>query len=272
MKQAIIYGITAAAVLVCIVGGATALHAAKPAPEAVADQQINVENFTEQKEALDALNPNEMAGGMIYDAGDGQGNVSMFADRDNNIYRYAADGRLIGLSKFVDEPDDNLPELNADQIREYADLYLAGLVDTSECYTLTDFEMRDDGSCYIVWDALCGDVITTDITSVTLEKNGTLRDFSLHHTGEFEGVTVTEAQVNKAIALAVARAVGDGEGVQLTKVQSPEEVRLTLNEASTISIAVGVSVEIQPDDPYMIEQGMTISSADIYNIPLDECI
>lgn len=175
MKQKIIYGVTVLAVTGCVVAGTAAIHtAAKPMPEAFAASQINPDNIEKQLDALEAIEQNELTGELIYDPGDELGTIIHYVDQDNNIYTYSEDGQLIGLKKFANQTNDSLPDLDEEQLRENARLYLAGLVDEPERYKLTRFEWNSDHTkLYASWNAYSGEVSTTDIVGVTMNKKGT---------------------------------------------------------------------------------------------------
>lgn len=255
-KQSVIYsilGVTLSVFAAAAVSGI--LISAKSAPEAVTDTPITPDNFTEQKAALEEIDPAELEEVLPHD-GD-----TLRHDADSNFYRFDENGKLIGIEKLAAQDESDLPDLTEEELREYAQLYFEGLVDDTSRYTLEEFAASSFGTYDVHWDALCCGYKTTDVVSVSLKKNGTLQRYFTRHTGDFADVTVTPEQIGDAIARAVEMA--EGPNITVTKVDGPDGVVITHDASGDLMLNVSISRKYTDS-----ESGLTFSSPDHFQVPI----
>ena len=252
-KQSVVYGILGVSLAVFAIAAVSKIvTSAKSSPEAIADTPVTPKNIAEQKAALEAVDQADLKDGMTHEG------ETLYHDADNNLYRYDENGKLIGLTKLADQDDASLPKLSEAELRDYAEQYLAGLVEDPARYTLEEFS-SDNGIYTAHWTARCCGYKTTDIVSIMMRPTGTLQSYTARHTGDFADVKVSDAQIAEAIAQAEAKAAT--EDTVIKKVAGTDEVVLTHDENGNLLLNVGISREVRSDE-------MPLTVADIVQVPI----
>lgn len=267
MRTKHIYLAVAGVAALFVIGSVAAVTSlAKPTPEGTAGADITPENIAEQQEKLNEIEPAELQDEMVLDAAGEQ--IINYHDNDNNFYSYDANGKLLGITKFMNAEAGSLPELSEEELRETAQAYFEGLTDKPERYTQVEFDMNGEW-VYAAWMSSCCGYPTTDITSVQVYYDGTLKGYFQRHSGDFDDVTVTREQVEAAIEDAVKQAFPDGENdkCRLKSVDKPEDVLLTHDNSGNLQIEVNLMQEVLEDDGYLEPYWMPLMGQSYY-IPI----
>ena len=264
MKRKRIIGFAVLSVILAAAGGVYAVRAAaKPAPEAIAEAEIQPENLPAQKEALAEIPADELD--KVMD--DPDAGAARYRDADNNFYIYDADGRLLGVEKSEVLRISEEKRLGEDAMRELADLYLAGITDQPERYTQETFDMGESW-CYVSWDAYCCGHKTTDGISVQINYDGSLRQYFARHNGDFADVTVTDEQLEACREAAIRQAFPDGETdtERLGRVWPVEDIILTHDENGVLLANVELQKERLMNDG--ISESWWRMMGQTYSIPV----